>query len=218
MILNKTHIREYITSKNIAFEPSLDGFQLQPNSVDLRVGWNFYIPETWQYTDEGRVAIQADYFHYEANKDYFRLIKLKPGQYFEILPREFIMISTLEKIILKATNIVALMYPRTSVIRRGLLIEGGLVDVRYEGHLIIPIYNSTDHYLKIYPGERVCQLVFHLLSSELSEKEALAHGLAKPKYHQSTPYNLEARSDSEEELRLIREGNIDELKKRFKFV
>jgi len=218
MVLNKTQITQHIKDKDIIFEPALDGFQVQPNSVDLRVGWNFYIPETWKYTDAGRVAIQADYLHYEQNKDYFRLIKLKPGQYFEILPREFIMISTLEKITLNAGQILATMYPRTSVIRRGLIIESGLIDVKYQGHLIIPVFNSTDHYLKLYPGERICQLVFHTLSEGLSEEQALTHGLTKAKYMGSTPHNLEARSDSKQEIDFILEGKLDELKKKFKIL
>ncbi|MBI3334992.1 MAG: dCTP deaminase [Candidatus Portnoybacteria bacterium] len=214
-ILNKTQILDYIKRNDIQFTPPLDGFQLQPNSVDLRIGWSFYIPEHWHLTDEGRAAIRPDYLSSGFNKDYFKLLKLKPGQYFEILPGEFVFISTLEKVDLRSGNLMAILYPRSSMIRRGFVIQSGVVDVNYSGHLVISLLNNTTQYLKLYPGERVCQLIFHTLTSELSPGEARKHGLSAGKYVGSTPYNLEARTDSDQEIKFIREGNIEGLKKNF---
>lgn len=214
-ILNKTQLKEYIDEKKIEFTPRIDEFQLQPNSIDLRIGWNFYVPEKSQNTEAGRTAMCPDYFESGFNKDYFKLIKLKTGQYFEILPGEFIFAAALEKIQLNTGDIMAILYSRTSMIRRGLLIQSGVVDVKYAGHLIIPILNTTNQYLRIYPGERVCQLIFHTLSSDLSNDEAGKHGVAAAKYAGSTPYNLEARLDSGEEIDFIKKGDIDGLKQNF---
>lgn len=216
-ILNKAQLIEEIQAGRISFHPGIDGFQLQPNAIDLRIGWNFYIPERWQYTDQGRIAIKPDYFESGFNKDYFKLIKLKAGQYFEILPNEFILISTLEKVELNSNNLLAILYPRSSMIRRGLIIESGIIDVKYHGHLIIPILNSTSHYLTLYPGERACQLIFHTLTSDISDKDALQHGLAFAKYMGSTPYNLEARTDNDQEVAFIKKGDVDGLKTKFSF-
>ena len=214
-ILNKNQLREYIDEKKIEFTPQIDEFQLQPNSIDLRIGWNFYVPEKSQHTDEGRTAMRPDYFESGFNKEYFKLIKLKPRQYFEILPGEFIFAAALEKIQLNTGDIMAILYSRTSMMRRGLLIQSGVVDVKYSGHLIIPILNTTNQYLRIYPGERVCQLIFHTLSSDLSSDEAIKHGVADAKYAGSTPYNLEARLDSEQEIAFIKKGDIEGLKNDF---
>ncbi len=214
-ILNKTQLTERISKKDIEFTPPIDAFQLQPNSIDLRIGWSFYIPERWHYTDEGRVAMRPDYFEKGFNKDYFKLIKLRPGQYFEILPEEFVFISTLERIQLHAHDLMAIIYPRSSMIRRGFTIESGVVDVRYSGHLIVSMLNNTNQYLKVYPGERACQLVFHTLTSELSDEEAQKHGAISAKYVGSTPYNLEARTDSEQEIIFIKKGDMEGLKKKF---
>lgn len=215
MILDSHKIKEAVSAGQIVFTPNLDGFQLQPNSIDLRVGWSFYIPETWEYTDVGRTAIRADYLDLAANKQYFKLVKLKPGQYFEILSGEFVIISTLEKITLNAPNIAAMLSPRSSIIRRGLSIEGGVVDAYFEGHLTIPVMNNSNHIIRLYPGERFVQLVLHTLTTDLTKEEALKHGLSSAKYMKSTPYGLEARSDSESEINFIRSGAIDDIKSKF---
>jgi len=142
-------------------------------------------------------------------------VKLSPGQVFEIQPREFVIISTLEKVTLKHGSVAATLYPRSSVMRRGLIVEGGVIDAFYSGHLTIPVFNSTSHAIKMYPGERMCQLMFHQLSSVLSEEEASKHGLGNAKYMDATPYGLEAKSDTKNEVDSIKSGDISGLKNEF---
>ncbi len=214
-ILTKKKILEKIKQKQINFEPALDKHQISPNSIDLRAGWNFYIPHTWKYTAKGRVAVTADYTDYQNFEEYFKLIKLKPGQYFEILPQEFILISTLEKIILNSGNLSGLLLPRSSALRRGIQIETGMIDCGYNGQLTIPVVNNSHHIIKIYPGERLCQTQFFELTDDLSEKEAKMHGVQEAKYVGSTPYSLEAKTDSGDELDLLKSGKLDELKNNF---
>lgn len=215
--LTKKEIINLIKEKKIEFDPELDQFQVQPNSVDIRVGWNFYIPKTWEYNEKGRVALNINYLDQGIKKDSYKIIRLAEGQYFEILPGEFVIISTLEKIKLNEGNLMAVLYARSSTIRRGLVVESGTIDARYDGYLMLPVMNNTkDQIIKIYPGERICQLVFHELSSELSKEEADIHGVAKAKYLSSTSYGLEARSDSEEEINFIKKGKIRDLKNQFK--
>jgi len=216
-ILTKKEISELIKENKIEFEPMLDRFQIQPNSIDLRVGWNFYIPKTWEYNEKGRVAVNVDSLNTEVKKDLYKIIRLTEGQYFEILPGEFIIVSTLEKIKLNSGDLMGIIFARSSTIRRGLIIESGTIDARYDGYLMLPVMNNTrDQIIKIYPGERICQIVMHKLNSELSTEEASIHGVSKAKYLSSTPYGLEARSDSEEEVNFIREGKLKELKEEFK--
>jgi dCTP deaminase len=216
-MLTKKEIIKLIKNKDIEFDPEIDQFQLQPNSVDLRVGWNFYIPKTWEYNEKGRVAINVDYLESNAKKELYKIVRLKEGQYFEILPGEFVIISTLEKIKLNTGDIMAMLFARSSFIRRGLNVESGTIDSRYQGYLMLPITNNTrDQIIRLFPGERICQLVFSKLESDLTEEEAQIHGVARAKYLASTPYGLEARSDSEEEIRNIHGGTIKKLKENFK--
>ena len=112
---------------------------------------------------------------------------------------------------------MAMLFARSSFIRRGLNVESGTVDSPYQGHLMLPVTNNThDQIIRIYPGERICQLVFLKLGSDLTEEEAQIHGVARAKYLASTPYGLEARSDSEEELKDIRAGSIKKWKDNYK--
>lgn len=215
-ILGKKEITDFIAEGKIALDPVADKFQVQPNSLDLRIGWTFYIPEQWQMTDAGRVVMRPDYLEKKANQNHFKMVKLKPGQYFEFLPHEFVIASTLEKISLKADNLIALLYPRSSMIRRGFVMESGLVDIGYSGYLTIPILNATPHPLRLYPGERAYQLVFHTMSNGMDIESAQLHGAAKAKYQDSMSHNLEARTDSEEELAFIKSGDIAKIKEQYR--
>jgi dCTP deaminase len=213
-VLSRKKLEKILLEKKLQFEPELDAYQMQPASIDLRIGWSFYIPYTWKFTEKGRVAVVADYLDYSSTHENFQLVKLKPGQYFEILPGESIIASSLEKIILGSGNLIGLLYPRSSSSRRGLKIESGLINPKYQGHLIIPMTNNSHHVIKIYPGERLCQLVFHELSDELTSDEALIHGFQDAKYQNTTPYGLEVKIDKQEEIDLLKQGRIDELKKK----
>lgn len=217
-ILTKKEILEHLKGGKIVFNPTLDKYQIQPHSVDLRLGYSFYVPKKWKLSAKGCVAINFDYLNSENNpEDNFDLIKLKPGQYFELLPKEFIIASSLEKITLKDEKLMANLDTRSSLLRRGLNIASGIIDVRYQGTLTFPIVNNTGtQIIKLYPGERICYLTFATLESPVSEEEAKRHGLTGAKYLESTPYGLESRIDSEEEINLIKRGEIEKLKEQFK--
>ena len=112
-LLTKKEILDYLKNNKIIFEPRLDQCQIQPHAVDLRLGYSFYIPKKWKLSESGRIAINFDYLNSkESSQDNFDLIKLKPGQFFELLPKEFIIASSLEKITLKDEQIMAQLNTR----------------------------------------------------------------------------------------------------------
>lgn len=215
-VLTKHDIVEAIKNEAIAFEPVLDGFQLQPHAVDLRLGMSFYIPKSWAMTDRGREALRVDPLS-EVKEENFDIIELQPGQYFEILPNEFVIASTLERIEINHLGYMAVLYPRSSINRRGLSVNlSGIIDTGYAGHLMIPIQNNTtNQIIKIYPGERICQIVFEELTGALTRDEADTHGLSRAKYHDANEGSLGMKQDKAEEMKLIQEGNIEGLKTRF---
>lgn len=215
-ILTKNEVIKAIKKGELSFEPGLDQFQLQPAAVDVRAGWNFFVPKVWSLGDEGRTGLNADHLDNEQKNEVLDSIHLKPGQTFELLPGEFALISTLEKISMKSGELVSILYPRSSTTRRGISIESGIIDPYYEGSLMIPVFNMTrTQKIKIYPGERIAQLVFYRTESVLSEKESLSHGLAKPKYQGVEGYQLDYKFDPHAELNIIREGGLKDLKKKF---
>ena len=215
-ILTKIQILKYIQEGRINFTPQIDAFQLQPHTIDLRLGYSFYIPKKWTIHSTGRVAVVSNYLDENySGQDYFDLIKLSPGQYFELLPREFIIASSLEKIVLNDGALMAKLDARSSIMRRGISISSGTIDVKYKGTLTLPITNNTDQIIKIYPGERICHLSLETLTDDLSNKDALLHGNNQSKYHESTPYSLESRPDKKEEIEFIKNGQLEELKNKF---
>jgi deoxycytidine triphosphate deaminase len=139
---------------------------------------------------------------------------LQPGQYFELLPNEFVIGTSLEKIEMRAGDLMAILFPRTSTNRRGINLSlSGIIDAGYAGTLIFPMKNEAgNQVIRIFPGERVCQIVFEELSSSLSPEEANLHGLNQAKYSHSTD---NYKTDKITETELLTSGDLDKLKQNF---
>ena len=212
MILTRTEIQKLISAGKLIFEPELDGYQNQPHAVDLRLGTVFYLPKMWKLTAKGREILTVDVM--EDAQDTFEKIELKPGQFFELAPGESIIASTLEKISLKSDDLMGVLYPRSSINRRGLSVDlTGIVDAHYSGNLMIPIFNKTaNQVIRIYPGERICQLVFQKLVSDLSHEEANLHGKISAKYEGAKADELAMKKDDDLEVKLIKKGDLTALK------
>jgi dCTP deaminase len=205
-ILTKTEILDLIVADKLAFAPALDAFQLQPHAVDLRLGFTFLLSRQWQLTERGRIALQLD--HLESSAEQFETIQLVPGQVFDILPGECVLVSTLESIRMP-DDLAGQMYPRSSVNRRGLAVDlSGIIDAGYEGNLIIPVRNNgLSTVVRLYPGQRFCQLTFTPLSTPAEVR--------KSRYHQQGIATGVLPEQSQDEMRLIRSGDIATLKARY---
>lgn len=216
MILTRHEIRNLIETGKLKFDPVLDGFQNQPHAVDLRLGTVFYLSKIWKLTDKGREILTVDVT--ECAGENFEKIELKPGQYFDLAPGESIIASTLERIELHAPDIMGVLYPRSSINRRGLSVDlTGIIDTFYCGNLMIPILNKTaSQIIRIYPGERICQVVFHKLTQNLEKAEAMIHGKSTAKYHEADGQNLSSKKDALEEIEYLKKGDLNGLKK-YKF-
>ena len=206
-VLTKKEILEYIENNKINFEPSVDQFQLQAHSVDLRLGYTFIIHKKWKITKNGREASQIGTLKSKQDTHDFEVVELEEGQYFELLPGEHITVSSLEKI--KVPNdLMAVLYPRSSVNRRGVSVDlTGIIDAGYEGQLIIPLRNNTSQIIRIYPGERFCQVVFEKLEQEVE--------IRKSRHHLKDIIDIPDKEDNAE-INLILNGKINELKNKFK--
>lgn len=204
-ILTKQKITERIKEDSISFSPELDALQYQAHSVDLRLGYTFLVYKHWKLADEGRVAVKLDY---EKSRDHFEVIELEEGQYFEVLPHEYVVVSTLEKVKIPK-DLMAVLHPRSSVNRRGLSVDlTGIIDAGYQGSLIIPLRNNTlNQIVRIYPGERFCQLVFHQLTESVKPR--------KSRYDKKDIVVGVLKELKGEEEKYIKKGKIRELKKKY---
>lgn len=210
-VLARKDILEYVKAGRIGFTPNLDRFQLQAHSVDLRLGFTFLVPKSWHVTKNGREQLHMDYYSSE-RPDYFDVVELEKGQFFDLLPGEHIMVSSLEAVKLPE-DLMAVMYPRSSVNRKGISVDQtGIIDSGYEGQLVIPIRNNTSSQtVRLYPGERFCQIVFQQLSGEVNAR--------KSRYHQKDIIDgVDVDSLAAErkvEINLLMKGEIRQLKKKY---
>ncbi|MGC9605424.1 MAG: dCTP deaminase [Minisyncoccia bacterium] len=206
-IITKQQIVELVRSGALVFKPGIDLFQLQEHSVDLRLGYTFLIPKMWHMTPRGREPLDITHFD-KRNNEYFDVVELEQGQYFDLLPGEFILVSTLESIRMP-NNLMGVLYPRSSTNRKGLSLDlTGLIDAGYDGQLVLPIRNNTrSQAVRLYPGERLCQVTFEELKNEVLPR--------KSKYHQKDIIEG-VLMEEKEEVDLIIRGDIKQLKEKYK--
>ena len=205
-VITKQQILKKIKAGELAFKPNLDVFQLQDHSVDLRLGFTFMIPKSWHLTAKGREAFDISHFD-KFNSDYFDTVELEQGQYFDLLPQEYLLVATLEAVKIP-NNLMAVLYPRSSTNRKGLSLDlTGIIDAGYEGQLILPIRNNTrSQTVRLYPGERLCQLVFEELSEVVTPQ--------KSKYHQRDIVEG-VQKEKKDESSLLMNGDIKTLKEKY---
>ncbi|MFA6050848.1 MAG: dCTP deaminase [Candidatus Paceibacterota bacterium] len=215
-ILTKNQIIDRVQKGEIVFKPNLDEFQVQAHAIDMRLGYTFLIPKSWHMTPQGRVALRID--HLDKNKpEYFEVVELEEGQCFELLPGEYVLASTFESVTIP-NDLMAILYPRSSTNRKGLSVDlTGIVDSGYEGQLIIPIRNNTSsQVVKLYPGERFCQIVFERLEESVDAE--------KSRYHKKDIIDgfimakEEKKKRDSEEIRYVSEGKISALKSEKKLI
>ncbi len=202
-VITKTQIIERVKKGEIGFSPSLDSFQLQEHAVDLRLGFTFLIPKIWHLTARGRESLDIMHFD-KRNGEFFDVVELEEGQYFELLPQEYVLVSTLETIKIPR-DLMGVLYPRSSTNRKGLSLDlTGIVDSGYEGQLTLPVRNNTrSQIVRLYPGERVCQVVFEELTGPVNAR--------KSKYHKKDIVEGIGR-EKRDEATLIMKGEIRKLK------
>jgi dCTP deaminase len=206
-IITKNKILEKISAGEISFSPNLDKFQVQAHAVDLRLGYTFLVPKSWHLTSKGREVLDITHFGKD-DTALFDIVELEQGQFFDLAPGEYILVSTLESVKLPG-DLMAVLYSRSSINRKGLSLDlTGTINAGYEGQLTLPIRNNTHaQTVRLYPGERICQIVFEELDSKL---EVESGRRVKADIIES------ATKTESEETKMIISGDIKKLKEDFK--
>ena len=137
--------------------------------------------------------------------EYFDVIELEQGQHFDLLPQEYVLVSTFESVKIP-NDLMAVLYPRSSVNRKGLSVDlTGIIDSGYEGPLTLPIRNNTrSQVIQIHPGERICQLVFEQLAQPVEAR--------KSRWHMKDVVE-KGKKEKSKEMKLVFSGDIKKLKK-----
>ena len=111
---------------------------------------------------------------------------------------------------------MGMLYPRTSVNRRGLAVDlTGIIDSGYKGYLMFPIHNNTSsQVIRLYPGERICQVIFERLNQPVKEGY---RGRFKIRGNKKTSFTY-LPEVNKEETKLIKEGKINKIKNNFPLI
>ncbi len=163
-ILSDRDIRELVEEKNAVYVkkgPDLDlDLQLGPSSLDLRMGYEFGVLNT-------RKLELIDTKDMEKYDQFIRREKHTAEEGVVVHPGEFILGSTLEKLNIP-DNLVARVEGRSSYGRLGIIVHAtaGYVDPGFEGDITLEIQNLGNAPVRLYPEDRVCQVVFETMTSE----------------------------------------------------
>ena len=162
-ILSDKTIKEYITDKKLVIDPLLDEKQIQPSSVDMRLGEEFKVFKVIR-------KAYIDPKDEENLSSYMESTTVKKGDAFIIHPNEFALATTLEYVKIP-DNLVARVEGRSSMGRLGVTmhVTAGFIDPGFEGNITLEISNIGAMPVALYPGQRVCQIVFETMTTP-SEK------------------------------------------------
>jgi len=162
-ILSRSEIIDRLTDptdKKIIISPILSSKQLQPASIDVRLGTDFLVIKTGKLTHMDPLKDPVEMKH-EIDKYTEKYKILNRFEKFVLHPNEFVLGSTLEYIRLPC-DIAARVEGRSSWARHGISIHktAGFVDPGFSGNLTYEIINGGKVPVEVYPGIRIAQLAF----------------------------------------------------------
>ena len=148
MIVSDRSLKRLLAEGTIVVEP-LEEAQIQPASVDLRLGKHFL-----KVDENSMEAIALDreleYIEFKQEE-----IIIPPHSFLLAVTREFIHLPD---------NITAFVEGRSSIGRIGLFIQNaGWVDPGFSGTITLELYNANRLPIRLTSGRRICQIVFALM-------------------------------------------------------
>jgi dCTP deaminase len=159
MILSDGDIKKAIAAGRIAIEPLDDPeLQIQPASVDLRLGTRFILFRHSRTPYIDPLAQDA--------ADYTEVMEIAEDDRFILHPGEFVLAATKERVRLP-DDLVGRVDGRSSIGRLGLQMHAtaGFIDPAFEGNITLELSNVGRMPVALHPNMRVCQISFEPLTS-----------------------------------------------------
>ncbi len=160
MILSDQDIERYIKVGKIKIKPKPNfKEQLSSASLDLRLGNEFRVFD----------HIKKPFIDTRDPKTFqniTQLVRISNNEPFVFQPHQFILGMTIEEVFL-SDDISARVDGRSSLGRMGIVVHStaGHVDPGFQGKINLEMENIGMIPVLLYPGTRICQLVFETLSS-----------------------------------------------------
>lgn len=145
MILSDKTIEKMLENGSLTISP-LEKEQIQPASVDVRLGDTFSIVED---SSAGIITLENQIQYKTIQTDTYLL-----------LPGQFVLATTMEYFDLP-DDLTAFVEGRSSLGRMGLFIQNaGWVDPGFKGEITLELFNANRCAIELKAGRRVGQLVF----------------------------------------------------------
>lgn len=161
MILSDADVRRLLEDGDLAIEPMDDpAVQVQPASVDLRLGDTFY---EFEPSPEVRFDPQSG----ADVREHAREVTVDPGDSYDLRPGAFALGTTAERVDLP-DDLVGVLIGRSSFGRLGVVpyTGAGFVDPGFAGELTLAFSNNGPFTVVLHPGSmRVVQLYLVALTS-----------------------------------------------------
>lgn len=154
------------SASGIIITPLLSGRQIQPSSVDLRLGFHFKTMRNSGMSALDPLRKSKDELVRDIER-YTHDVKLAAGEPFYIHPGAFSLATTFEYLRLPR-DIAATLEGRSSLGRLGVTVHStaGFIDPGFRGRITYEIQNEGTQPVALYPGMRVAQICFYQLSSQ----------------------------------------------------
>jgi dCTP deaminase len=151
MIISDVTLRQMLARREIVIEP-LEDYQIQPASVDLRLGAHFL-----KIDENSLESLTLD-----SELPYVEIRRKE----IVIPPASFLLATTVECLKIPA-NVTAFVEGRSSIGRMGLFIQNaGWVDPGFEGTITLELFNANRLPIRLTAGRRICQIVFAFMDRE----------------------------------------------------
>ena len=167
MILSDRSIREAIASGRLGIDP-FDPKLVQPSSIDVRLDDKFLV-----FRNTKRAFIDVK----QPADDLMEMIEVGAEEPMFLHPHEFVLGSTIERVRMP-DDLVARLEGRSSLGRLGVVIHStaGFIDPAFEGHVTLEISNLANLPIALYPGMRIGQLSFSMMTTPAEHPYGPARG------------------------------------------
>ncbi len=195
-VLGDKDIIDRITHENkdkkIYIHPLISSSQIQPASVDIRLGPKFHVTKIGKITHIDPLK-SIDEVTFEIKKYLENYKILNKFEKFILHPNEFVLGSTLEYLKLP-NDIGARIEGRSSWGRLGVLIHStaGFIDPGFCGNITLELKNVSKIPIALYPGVRIGQISFFKISENApyNGKYQNSFGAVSSQYFKDEEYKI----------------------------
>lgn len=182
LILSRTDILKYIDSGKLRFEPAIGPDRVAQVSIDLLLGRKF---TTFKEPPKYLSAVNVDHSLWDSAD----LWNHTEADTFRLLPGNFVLAHTLEKICLP-DDLVGLVEGRSSWARVGVSIHvtAPKIDPGFDATITLEMFNFGKIPVELRAGvDKPAQLMLLTVSTPLKEQELYGHGSHDRFQHQDSP-------------------------------